>query len=162
MKTMESNEIDSNWVTISTADHEFCRGTYYMAIYINEDNFLKTLMSIRSIIDSEENSVISGKIIFYPKNESFKILLLHGDFLDMVKYARDREDKVKRSKVKLAEPSPNKFYGEYDVEKKTICFKYYRYSLDVVNPLSSQNYKLDEIIESVENKFKYGNSKLQD
>lgn len=158
---IKSNEIDPNWILISSANNELFEN-YYLAVYINNRDLLRDLRSIRDGIGSKDSFDTSGKITLLPKNESFNISILSGKTLDMIEYVKDRDSQVKSSKIRLVRSNSLncKFFAEYDVETKDICFKYVDYHQ--INPsrsFRSNYFKLDEIIELINNKFKYENSR---
>ena len=74
---------------------------------------------------------------------------------------RKRERERERSKVRLISKRPSNYRVsvEYDMEKGSLCFGYEDLNIE---PLISDEFKLDRLIELLEDKLKNGNSKLQD
>jgi hypothetical protein len=175
MESNKVNDIDTNWVLVSTTydknKWEIMRRIghpkgiasiegIYMAVYADRE-FLKTLKSIRDFKSSNNNYTISGKIIFCPEEWSFTLSIICGKFLDMVGLIKDPFNEEKRSKIRLINkrPSQPRASFEYDMENDRLCFEYGGLNIE---PLISDEFKLDRLIELLENKLKSGNSKLQD
>lgn len=177
MEPNKVNDINPNWVMASTARYKDDLGVpvvagrfaetlrsiseYYIAVYITGRDFLDTIKSIKDLQNLNNNYGVSGKIDLCPKNGSFDLSLLYGKYLDMLHLFKDRYNKEKMSKIKLIDKNPSYcvISAEYDVGDNSMRFKYNDYR---IGPLISEKIKLDELIESMENKLKDGNSKLQD